>query len=127
MPASTVHQVLRRHGRNRLDHLDRATREPIRGIEVSRPGELVHVDIRCWSDTSGPAPTGPDHRQGRTLHPGHAALVGLCRRLHQLAPRAPSTAALTDRPNNGTRPHGSLGKKSPLSQLTLNNVAGNDI
>lgn len=46
MPASTVHRVLVRHGLNRLDHLDRATREPIRRIEMSRPGELVHVDIK---------------------------------------------------------------------------------
>jgi transposase InsO family protein len=46
MPASTVHRVLVRHGLNRLDYLDRATREPIRRIEMSRPGELVHVDVK---------------------------------------------------------------------------------
>jgi transposase InsO family protein len=46
MPASTVHRVLVRHGLNRLDHLDRATRTPIRRIEMTRPGELVHVDIK---------------------------------------------------------------------------------
>jgi len=46
MPASTVHRVLVRHGMNRLDHLDRVTRAPIRRIEMSRPGELVHVDIK---------------------------------------------------------------------------------
>jgi len=46
VPASTVHAVLVRHGLNRLDHLDRATREPIRRMEMSRPGELVHVDIK---------------------------------------------------------------------------------
>jgi len=46
MPASTVHRVLVRQGLNRLDHLDRATRAPIRRIEMSRPGELVHVDIK---------------------------------------------------------------------------------
>ena len=45
-PASTVHRVLVRHGLNRLDHLDRPTRTPIRRIEMSRPGELVHVDIK---------------------------------------------------------------------------------
>lgn len=45
-PASTVHAVLRRHGLNRLDHLDRATRAPIRRMEMSRPGELVHLDIK---------------------------------------------------------------------------------
>ena len=46
MPASTVHRVLVRHGINRLDHLDRVTRAPIRRIEMSRPGELVHIDIK---------------------------------------------------------------------------------
>ena len=57
MPASTVHQVLIRHGLNRLDCLDRATRAPIRRMEMSRPGELVHLDVKklgripkggCW-------------------------------------------------------------------------------
>ena len=46
VPASTVHAVLVRHHLNRLDHLDRVTRQPIRRIEMSRPGELVHVDIK---------------------------------------------------------------------------------
>jgi len=46
MPASTVHRVLLRHGLNRLDHLDRATRAPIRRMEMTRPGELVHVDVK---------------------------------------------------------------------------------
>jgi hypothetical protein len=46
MPASTVHRVLVRHGLSRLDHLDRLTRTPIRRFEMSRPGELVHVDVK---------------------------------------------------------------------------------
>jgi transposase InsO family protein len=46
LPASTVHRVLVRHGLNRLDRLDRVTRAPIRRIEMSRPGELVHIDIK---------------------------------------------------------------------------------
>ena len=45
-PASTVHRVLVRHHLNRLDHLDRVTRVPIRRLTMSRPGELVHVDIK---------------------------------------------------------------------------------
>jgi transposase len=44
--ASTVHRVLVRHGLNRLDHLDRPTRAPIRRMTMTRPGELVHVDIK---------------------------------------------------------------------------------
>jgi transposase InsO family protein len=46
LPASTVHRVLVRHGLNRLDHLDRVTRAPIRRIVMTRPGELVHVDVK---------------------------------------------------------------------------------
>jgi transposase InsO family protein len=46
LPASTVHAVLVRHGLNRLDCLDRPTRAPIRRMEMTRPGELVHVDIK---------------------------------------------------------------------------------
>ena len=37
MPASTVHKVLVRHGLNRLDCLDRATRAPIRRMERAAP------------------------------------------------------------------------------------------
>jgi transposase InsO family protein len=44
--ASTTHRVLVRHGLNRLDSLDRVTRAPIRRFEMSRPGELVHVDVK---------------------------------------------------------------------------------
>jgi hypothetical protein len=43
---STVHQVLVRCRINRLWHVDRVTGEPIRRYEMSRPGELVHVDVK---------------------------------------------------------------------------------
>ncbi|MFD0026633.1 IS481 family transposase, partial [Streptomyces sp. NPDC058382] len=46
LPASTVHRILARHSLNRLSWLDRPTGEPIRRYEHSRPGELVHVDIK---------------------------------------------------------------------------------
>lgn len=52
--ASTVHAVLRRHGRSRL--VVRAPREEIVRYERSRPGELVHVDIK---------------KLGRIMRPGH--------------------------------------------------------
>lgn len=42
-PASTVWKVLRRHGRSRLP---RPPREPVQRYERSRPGELLHVDIK---------------------------------------------------------------------------------
>jgi transposase InsO family protein len=46
MPASTVHRVLVRAQLNRLDQLDRVTRERVRRYEMTRPGELVHVDTK---------------------------------------------------------------------------------
>ena len=52
--ASTVHAVLRRHGRSRL--LVRAPREQVVRYERSTPGELVHVDVK---------------KLGRIVKPGH--------------------------------------------------------
>jgi transposase InsO family protein len=52
--ASTVHAVLRRHGRSRL--VTRPPREAIVRYERSRPGELVHVDTK---------------KLGRIIRPGH--------------------------------------------------------
>jgi transposase InsO family protein len=52
--ASTVHAVLRRHGRSRL--VLKAPREEIVRYERSAPGELVHVDCK---------------KLGRILRPGH--------------------------------------------------------
>jgi transposase InsO family protein len=43
---STVHRILVACRINRLWHIDRATGEPIRRYEMTRPGELVHVDIK---------------------------------------------------------------------------------
>jgi leucine-zipper of insertion element IS481 len=52
LPASTVHAVLVRHQLNRLNHLDRVTRAPIRRIEMSRPGELVTSTSRSSAASS---------------------------------------------------------------------------
>jgi transposase InsO family protein len=46
VPASTVHRVLVRHGVNRLAWMDRPTGRVVRRIETSRPGELVHIDVK---------------------------------------------------------------------------------
>ena len=54
LAASTVHAVLRQHGRSRL--VRRASREEIVRYERSAPGELVHVDIK---------------KLGRIIKPGH--------------------------------------------------------
>jgi transposase InsO family protein len=43
LAASTVHAILRRHGRSRLNVRER---EPVVRYERERPGELVHVDVK---------------------------------------------------------------------------------
>jgi transposase InsO family protein len=75
MHPSTVHRVLVRHGMSRLADLDRATREPIRRIEMCRPGELVHVDVKKL----GRIPKGGGWRaNGRAAEKGrwHKTKVG---------------------------------------------------
>jgi transposase InsO family protein len=52
--ASTVHAVLRRHGRSRF--VQRQPRDEVIRYERSRPGELVHIDVK---------------KLGRILKPGH--------------------------------------------------------
>lgn len=46
MAPSTVHAVLVRCRLNRLTYLDRVTGEPIRRYEHSRPGEMLHMDVK---------------------------------------------------------------------------------
>lgn len=58
---STVYAVLRRLGLQRLDQLDRVTRQVIR-ITQTAPGELVHVDVKKL----GRIPTGG----GKRFDPG---------------------------------------------------------
>ena len=43
---SPTHRVLVRHGLNRLVHVDRPTRAPVRRIEMSRPGGLIQVGLK---------------------------------------------------------------------------------
>jgi transposase InsO family protein len=63
VPRSTVGRVLGRYSMPLLQHLDRATGLPVRRpkairYEKSRPGELVHVDIKKL----GRIPDGGGHR-----------------------------------------------------------------
>lgn len=46
VPASTLHRVWQRHGVSRLSDLERRTGRQVRRIETTRPGELVHVDVK---------------------------------------------------------------------------------
>jgi len=58
LSASTIYRVLVRHDLNRLSHLDRQSSTPIRRYERSRPGELVHVDVKKL----GKIPPGGGHK-----------------------------------------------------------------
>jgi len=63
MHPSTVHRILTRYKCARLTHTDRATGRAVRRYERSRPGELVHVDIKKL----GNIPDGGGHKAlGRT-------------------------------------------------------------
>jgi transposase InsO family protein len=85
VPASTVHRVLVRHGMNRLRWMDRPTGRVIRRIETSRPGELVHIDVKKLARV----PDGGGHKKlGRSVtrnRPGrgythiHTAIDGYSR------------------------------------------------
>jgi len=46
VPASTLHRIWSRHGVSRLSDLERRGGRVVRRIETTRPGELVHVDIK---------------------------------------------------------------------------------
>ena len=56
--ASTAHRILQRHGLPPLATLDRATGEPVRRYERSRPGELIHIDVKKL----GRIPDGGGHK-----------------------------------------------------------------
>ena len=66
--ASTVHAVLRRHGRSRL--VLRSEREQVVRYERSSPGELVHVDIK---------------KLGRIVKPGHRVTGDRSQRVRGIA------------------------------------------
>jgi len=74
VPASTVHRVLVRHHVNRLRWMDRPTGRVIRRIETSRPGELVHIDVKQLARV----PDGGGHKKlGREARTGSVAKRGL--------------------------------------------------
>lgn len=56
--ASTAHRILQRHGLPPLAACDRTTGEPVRRYERSRPGELVHIDVKKL----GRIPDGGGHK-----------------------------------------------------------------
>jgi transposase InsO family protein len=63
LPRSTIYGVLRRHGMNRLAHLDRTSGAVVR-YQREHPGELVHLDVKKL----GRIPGGGGHRaHGRAM------------------------------------------------------------
>ena len=46
VPASTLHRIWQHNGVSRLSDLERPSGRVIRRIETSRPGELVHLDVK---------------------------------------------------------------------------------
>jgi transposase InsO family protein len=70
MPASTMHRVLQRNGVSRLSDLDPVTGRVIRRIETSRPGELVHIDVKKLAKIP-PGGGWRVHGRGRDGASGH--------------------------------------------------------
>lgn len=67
LPRSTVARVLKRHGLERLRFLDPPT--PVRRYEKSRPGEMVHLDVKKLGRfrVTGHRVTGVRNHAGRGL------------------------------------------------------------
>lgn len=81
VPASTLHRVLQRHGVSRLSDVDRHGGRTVRRIETSRPGELIHMDVKKqaripkgggWK-VNGKAKRPDNRRRGRP-RPGYAKI-----------------------------------------------------
>jgi transposase InsO family protein len=73
MARSTVHAVLVRHGMHRLVWMDRVTGRVVRRIETTRPGELVHIDVKYQAIV----PPGGGHRVlGREARTGSVRKQG---------------------------------------------------
>jgi transposase InsO family protein len=73
IPRSTCYAVLRRHGLQRLDWMDRPSGEVIRRYERERPGELIHVDVKKLGRIR---PGGGWRVLGRQAGLGHGIGVG---------------------------------------------------
>jgi transposase len=117
LPASTVWKVLRRHGRSRLP---RPLRGPVRRYERSRPGELVHVDIKKLGRfrTLGKRILGPEvgnrsRRAGRqflhiAIDDTHGSPTPSYSGANRLPPARPSSAAPSAASaSRGSSPNGS--------------------
>lgn len=89
-PRSTIYGVLRRAGAPKLGEQDRPTRTPIR-YERSRPGELVHIDVKKlgkippgggWRKLGRSHETRLKHNEGRGYDFLHVAVDDHSRLAH---------------------------------------------
>lgn len=71
-PRSTCYAVLRRHGLNRLDRMDRPTGEVIRRYERQSPGDLGHMDTKKLARI----PNGGGHRKLGRIKAPHESGMG---------------------------------------------------
>jgi transposase InsO family protein len=72
LPASTLHAIWARHGVSRLSDLERRAGRVVRRIETSRPGELVHVDVKKQAKIPKGGGWRAHGRAARTLPNGQA-------------------------------------------------------
>jgi transposase InsO family protein len=74
-PRSTIYGVLLRHGRSRLDGLDRLTGRPVRRYVAPYPGALVHQDAKPLTRVVvRPRERAKPWSGSRPRHPGHDQL-----------------------------------------------------
>jgi transposase InsO family protein len=75
LPASTLHAIWARHGVSRLSDLERRSGRVVRRIETSRPGELIHMDVKKQAKIPPGGGWRIHGRLGRTNRPGHKKRV----------------------------------------------------
>jgi hypothetical protein len=94
LPASTFHRVFQRHGVSRLSDLDRKGGRIIRRIETTRPGELVHIDVKKQAEIPKGGGWRVNGRARKNYNGQRVAPPRLC--LHPLGHRRPQPAGCTD-------------------------------
>ncbi len=78
MATSTVSAVLKRIGLGKLSRLE--SEEPVRRYEKSRPGELIHIDVKKLGRIVGGAGHRIVGRQGQRRNPARLDAAGIARK-----------------------------------------------
>ena len=79
MATSTVSAVLKRIGLGKLSRLE--PEEPVRRYERSRPGELIHIDVKKLGRIVGGAGHRVLGRQGQRRNPARLDAAGIARKV----------------------------------------------